>query len=357
MMAPLAPHVPVLLAPILRAVAPVAGVWLDGTLGAGGYARALLEAGADRVIGIDRDPEALERAAAWAGDVRRPAELRAGRFGELDRIAAEAGARGARRGGPRHRRLVDAARPGGARLLVPEGRAARHADEPGGPTAADLVNGLPEAALADILFQYGEERAARRIARAIVADRRATPFATTLQLAGADRAAAAAAEARAAARGDAQLPGAADRGQRRARRAGPRPCGGRAGARARAAGWRSSPSIRSRTAIVKRFLQLRSGAAPRGSRHAPEAAAEAPRFALATRKAVAAGRGGARGQPARPLGQAADRPAARRAGGRRSTPRSARPAAAGAGGAGMRSCSCTCRRRCWWWSAPPGPIG
>ena len=61
------PHVPVLLRPFLREVAPVSGVWVDGTLGAGGYARALLKAGAERVIGIDRDPLALEMARGWAG--------------------------------------------------------------------------------------------------------------------------------------------------------------------------------------------------------------------------------------------------------------------------------------------------
>jgi 16S rRNA (cytosine1402-N4)-methyltransferase len=56
------PHLPVLLGPILRAVSPISGVWLDGTFGAGGYARGLLEAGADVVIGVDRDPLAFEMA-------------------------------------------------------------------------------------------------------------------------------------------------------------------------------------------------------------------------------------------------------------------------------------------------------
>ena len=92
MMAPLGPHVPVLLTPILAAAAPVSGTWLDGTFGAGGYARALLDAGADRVIGIDRDPEALGLAADWAGDFGARLDLRSGRFGDLARIAAEAAA-------------------------------------------------------------------------------------------------------------------------------------------------------------------------------------------------------------------------------------------------------------------------
>jgi 16S rRNA (cytosine1402-N4)-methyltransferase len=61
------PHVPVLLGPLLAAVAPVAGTWIDATFGAGGYTRGLLAAGAARVVAIDRDPLAFELAAAWAG--------------------------------------------------------------------------------------------------------------------------------------------------------------------------------------------------------------------------------------------------------------------------------------------------
>jgi 16S rRNA (cytosine1402-N4)-methyltransferase len=184
MMAPVGPHVPVLLAPIFATVAPVRGVWLDGTLGAGGYARALLDAGAALVIGVDRDPEALARVAAWAGDFPDRLDLRAGTFGSLDRIAAEAG----------HPSLDGVVLDVGVSSMQLD-QAARgfsfQKDGPldmrmsqAGPSAADLVNSLPEAALADLLFQYGEERASRRIARAIVADRRRAPFATTLQLAG-----------------------------------------------------------------------------------------------------------------------------------------------------------------------------
>lgn len=66
MMAP-PPHIPVLIGPLIAAVAPVRGTWIDGTFGAGGYARALIEAGAARVIGIDRDPRALALAVGWAG--------------------------------------------------------------------------------------------------------------------------------------------------------------------------------------------------------------------------------------------------------------------------------------------------
>ena len=72
------PHVPVLLGPLLAAVAPVSRTWVDGTFGAGGYALGLLDAGAERVIGIDRDPSAIAMAAPLAADVRKliPRRLR-----------------------------------------------------------------------------------------------------------------------------------------------------------------------------------------------------------------------------------------------------------------------------------------
>ncbi len=79
--APADPHVPVLLEPLLAAVAPVTGTWLDGTFGAGGYARGLLEAGADKVIGVDRDPSVFEMARAWAGDYGDRLQLVEGTFG------------------------------------------------------------------------------------------------------------------------------------------------------------------------------------------------------------------------------------------------------------------------------------
>jgi len=60
------PHIPVLLRPILQQVAPVSGRWLDGTFGAGGYTRAFLDAGADHVTAVDRDPTVFEMAKTWA---------------------------------------------------------------------------------------------------------------------------------------------------------------------------------------------------------------------------------------------------------------------------------------------------
>src|SRR5690554_3705816 len=83
------PHTPVLLGPLLRAVAPVGGVWLDGTFGAGGYARGLLETGAARVIGVDRDPAVFEMARDWAHEHGERLHLVRGTFGRLDDYAGE----------------------------------------------------------------------------------------------------------------------------------------------------------------------------------------------------------------------------------------------------------------------------
>ena len=77
---PAAPHIPVLLNPIMDAIAPVSGRWLDGTFGAGGYTRAILDAGAAQVLAVDRDPEVFERAKPWAGEYGDRLSLISGTF-------------------------------------------------------------------------------------------------------------------------------------------------------------------------------------------------------------------------------------------------------------------------------------
>jgi len=172
-----APHIPVLLRPLLKAVGPVSGTWLDGTFGAGGYARGLLEAGADKVIGVDRDPMVFDMAADWAGGYGDRLELVEGTFGQLDQYGQELDG------------VVLDLGVSSMQLDLAERGFSFMKDGPldmrmgqSGPTAADLVNTAPEAELADILYLYGEERASRRIARAIVAARADTPFTRTLQL-------------------------------------------------------------------------------------------------------------------------------------------------------------------------------
>ncbi|MBP7240843.1 16S rRNA (cytosine(1402)-N(4))-methyltransferase RsmH [Amaricoccus sp.] len=273
------PHVPVLLGPILDAVGPVRGVWLDGTFGAGGYARGLLDAGAARVIGVDRDPTALARAESWAGDYAGRLELRAGTFGRLDEIADTALDGVTLDIGVSSMQLDEAER--GFSFLRDGPLDMRMGDA--GPSAADLVNGAPEGLIADILHQYGEERAARRIARAIVA---AGPFETTLQLASVVE--------RCLPRPKPGQPHAATRSFQALRIAvndelGELARGLMAAERALApGGWLAVVTFHSlEDRVVKRFLALRSGAAPRASRHAPEVVGPAAGFALAGR-AIAA---------------------------------------------------------------------
>ena len=173
------PHVPVLLRPILEAVAPVSGRWLDGTFGAGGYTRALLDAGADEVIAVDRDPDVFQMAAAWAGAYSGRLRMVEGRFSELDAHA----------GGPLDGVVLDLG-VSSMQLDRPERGFSFQSDGPldmrmsrEGTSAADIVNGASETQLADILYHFGEERAARRIARAIVAARAEAPITRTGRLA------------------------------------------------------------------------------------------------------------------------------------------------------------------------------
>ncbi|MEZ5715862.1 MAG: 16S rRNA (cytosine(1402)-N(4))-methyltransferase RsmH [Paracoccaceae bacterium] len=173
-----APHIPVLLRPLMRAIAPVTGVWLDGTFGAGGYSRALLEAGAAKVIGVDRDPDVFEMAAAWAGDYGDRLELVRGTFSRLDDYGTDLD------GvvldlGVSSMQLDRAAR--GFSFMVDGPLDMRMSQE--GASAEEIVNEAEEGDLADILYHYGEERASRRIARNIVRARGEARIGSTLQLA------------------------------------------------------------------------------------------------------------------------------------------------------------------------------
>jgi 16S rRNA (cytosine1402-N4)-methyltransferase len=179
-----APHLPVMLAEVLEAIAPKDGeIYLDGTFGAGGYTRALLEAANCRVIAVDRDPSAVARGFAMAAEFGGRLTIVEDRFSnlsgvidqlgieELDGVVLDVGVssmqldqsdRGFsfRNDGPLDMRM------GGD-----------------GVSAADLVAELPEKELAAVLRTLGEERRAGAIARAICAERAETPIRTTLQLA------------------------------------------------------------------------------------------------------------------------------------------------------------------------------
>jgi len=169
------PHIPVLIRPLIAAVSPVSGVWLDGTFGNGGYTRELLAAGADKVIGVDRDPLAFEMAADWIKDFGDRIETVAGVFSKLDEYGSDLDG------------IVLDLGVSSMQLDIAERGFSFMRDGPldmrmsqDGPSAADLCNEADEAELADIIYLYGEERASRRIAKAIVAAR---PLTSTLQLA------------------------------------------------------------------------------------------------------------------------------------------------------------------------------
>ena len=82
-------HVPVLIRPLIKAVAPVSGTWLDGTFGAGGYTRELLAAGAQKVICVDRDPLVFQMAASWLEEYSDRLEMVEGTFSRLDEYGQE----------------------------------------------------------------------------------------------------------------------------------------------------------------------------------------------------------------------------------------------------------------------------
>ncbi|GFE48609.1 ribosomal RNA small subunit methyltransferase H [Roseobacter cerasinus] len=273
-----APHVPVLLSAILKAVAPVHGTWLDGTFGAGGYTRGLLEAGAQTVVAVDRDPLAFEMAADWAGAYGDRLVQQPGVFSQMDSYAS-----------------------GLDGVVLDLGVSSMQLDQPGrgfsflrdgpldmrmsqdGPTAADIVNTASEETLANILFQYGEERASRRISRAILAAR---PIRTTLQLSEII---------------EGCLPRAKPGQSHPATRSfqalriavndeyGELFQGLMAAERALAPGGQLAVvtfhSVEDR--MVKRFLTARSGSGGNANRYAPQIEAEAPAFTQASRKAIA----------------------------------------------------------------------
>lgn len=179
-----APHIPVLLEEVCRALCPIRdSILIDGTFGAGGYSRAFLKKHAAQVIGIDRDPSALEMAEHWQAEY--PAlTLVQGVYSELDAIARD-WAQGPVTAvvldiGVSSMQLDQSAR--GFSFMRDGPLDMRMSSE--GPSAADLINTADEAVLADIFYHYGEDRASRRIARAVIRERAKAPISSTLHLAG-----------------------------------------------------------------------------------------------------------------------------------------------------------------------------
>jgi 16S rRNA (cytosine1402-N4)-methyltransferase len=180
-----ASHAPVMLPEVLAMLAPHdGGIYLDGTFGGGGYARAILEQARCTLWAIDRDPEAIERGASLVAQYPGRLHLLHGQFGDMVALLDQAGVSKLDGVvldlGVSSFQLDDPNRGFSFRQDGPlDMRMGKH-----GTSAADLVNTLPERALADVLYQLGEERASRRIAHAIVAARQQAPIETTGRLAG-----------------------------------------------------------------------------------------------------------------------------------------------------------------------------
>ncbi len=291
-------HVPAMRAEVMSLLAPSAGGrYLDATFGGGGYAEAILAAAPCTLWAIDRDPDAIARGAALARRFPGRLTLLEGCFGDMLALLA----------------AVGVARLDG--VVMDLGLSSYQIDDPGrgfsfrgdgpldmrmaktGPSAADLVNTLPERELAAILFDLGEERHARRVARAIVAARGISPITTTAALAGLVRA---------------HVPASAD-GIDPATRSfqalrirvndelGEIARGLEAAAGLLAPGGRlvvvAFHSLEDR--IVKRFMRAASGRAGSPSRHDPRRliAAAAPAFTLLTPRALRPGAAELRANP------------------------------------------------------------
>ena len=178
-------HEPVMTREVLAFLQPEkGGVFVDCTVGLGGHALAMLEAGATRVIGLDRDPAALAIAAETLSAFRDRVDLVHSDYRAIESVLDARGI--ARMDGA----LADMGM--SSHQLEASGRGfSFQRDEPLdmrmdatiGPTAADLLRDAEESEMADAIYQFGEERFSRRIARAIVQMRDAAPVESTAQLA------------------------------------------------------------------------------------------------------------------------------------------------------------------------------
>ena len=177
-------HVPVLLNQVLQSLQPQENeVYVDGTFGAGGYSRAILEAAGCQVIGIDRDPEAISGADDITKEFHDRLTLFQGRFGEMEGIVKSAGLE-----------KVDGVvlDLGVSSMQLDEGERGFSFMRDGpldmrmgrdGESAAELIARLDDKVLADIFWKLGEEKRSRAIARAIVKRREEKPIERTLDLA------------------------------------------------------------------------------------------------------------------------------------------------------------------------------
>ena len=182
-------HQPVLLAEVVAALGadnlgPQDGaIYVDGTFGAGGYSRAILEAANCTVFAIDRDPDAIAGADALVRQFEGRLHVIEGRFGDMVDLLAARGITAVAGVtldlGVSSMQLDEAERGFSFRFDGPLDMRMEQAGE----SAADIVNQMAERPLADLIFTFGEEKKARRVAKAIVAARALAPITTTGRLA------------------------------------------------------------------------------------------------------------------------------------------------------------------------------
>jgi 16S rRNA (cytosine1402-N4)-methyltransferase len=177
-------HIPVLVRPVVEHLGVRAGgIYIDGTFGAGGYARAILAAADCKVLALDRDQSAVAQSAGLVDESGGRLTVAEGRFSALDEAAASFGIAGADGVvldlGVSSMQLDSQDRGFSFRLDGPLDMRM----EASGPSAADVVAAASERTLADIIFLLGEERHSRAVARAIVKARATSPIRTTRALA------------------------------------------------------------------------------------------------------------------------------------------------------------------------------
>ncbi|MDH5489920.1 MAG: 16S rRNA (cytosine(1402)-N(4))-methyltransferase RsmH [Rhodospirillaceae bacterium] len=179
-----APHTPVMLGEVLGGLSPKdGGVYVDGTFGNGGYSRAVLNAASCTVYGIDRDPNAVAKAHDMESEFGGRFTIIEGRFGSIAELLTS------RAIGPVDGVAFDVG-VSSMQIDTPERGFSFRTDGPldmrmesAGTSASDIVNDMEETDLANIIYELGEERFARRVAGAIVAARTEEPILRTLQLA------------------------------------------------------------------------------------------------------------------------------------------------------------------------------
>ncbi|MEW6211929.1 MAG: 16S rRNA (cytosine(1402)-N(4))-methyltransferase RsmH [Acidobacteriota bacterium] len=178
-------HESVLLKEVTRWLQPSSGVFIDCTLGAGGHAEAILEASPlTEVVGLDRDLRAIEIASNRLARFKERFKAAKADFRDIASVAASlnlSSVRGVLADLGVSSMQIDEADRGFS--FSADAPLDMRMDQSCGETASDIINRLDEKELADLIFEYGEERASRRVARAIVSEREKSPITTTARLA------------------------------------------------------------------------------------------------------------------------------------------------------------------------------